>query len=199
MGGSLALEILRKREAKKLDEICATCRFKITIYAGFEPGDNLIGHSWIQVDDVDAKDCKKVGELVRGYWPAGTMDFGDKGRMIMGMPGVVNNDVGEVGSGASHTRRASKSFVITCSQAVAAKKEIERWERGPGTYHGYFNMCATFALAVLRAAGQDIPNANSDIPDPNGNLSNGVPLYYGRDTPVGIYHAITGRSIRDTP
>lgn len=202
VANQIAEDQARRAEDKRLNEICATCTFQITIYAGFEPGDNLIGHSWIRVDDVDPGKCRKTGELVRGYWPKAAFNFGDTQTMITGAPGVVRNDAGEVGSSPQHTIQAHKTYTITCAQAVRAKKEIEEWEKAPGTYHGYLKMCATFAMSVLRAAGQDLPNADADIPDPEGKLAKNItgmpiPIFYGKETPVGIYYAITGNKITD--
>ncbi|MBA8878275.1 hypothetical protein [Phyllobacterium myrsinacearum] len=195
-------EQARQAEEKKLNDICATCTFQITIYAGFEPPDTLVGHSWIQVDDVDPSTCRKKGVIVRGFWPKDPFNFTDLKQGVFGVPGIVNNDADKIGPGSDHPVQAHKTFTISCSQAVRAKKEIEKWEKAPGTYHGYARMCATFALTVLRAAGQDLPNASSEVPDPEGTIAKetiglAIPIYSGVETPVGIYHAITGKKITD--
>ena len=91
-------------------------------------------------------------KTTKGFWPKDGFDLGEKGDrkgVVFGMPGEVLDDEEYLSKSNTHM----KTFDITETQAKAALAKIKEYEDTRPEYNLLTNQCATFATAVLRAAG----------------------------------------------
>jgi hypothetical protein len=164
-----------KKEEKKEEN------FFIIIAAHLANEKDWIGHSTVTLD-VPTEDCKVASRITRGFWPRGGANFADPKLYSSGVPGAVLNDSAYYpGPEANHPLKAAKTFKITCAQAKAAMAVIRNREANPGLYSALRRQCTTFALDVLRAAGQNI---DAGTPPRPGALYNTIT---GANLPAGTY------------
>lgn len=120
--------------------------YHITIGAHLDgPGDK-IGHAFISIE-------YPLGvKTTKGFWPKNGFDLGEKDDrkgVVFGMDGAVLSDEEYL----SKPNVRMKTFDVTETQAQAALAKIKEYEDTKPKYNLITNQCATFATAVLRAAG----------------------------------------------
>lgn len=181
----------KAEEDSEEDGSCERCEedpFEIIISAHLDHAEDWIGHAVITLD-VPTRGCKVRERISRGFWPAGTADFSDPDLYWSGVPGTVADDSAYYPTSKAKFS-AFKSYTITCAQAKAAHAVIVARQANPGKYSALRRQCATFALEVLNAAGQDI---DAGFPARPGVLYNTIS---GEDLPAG-HKSTIARDLRE--
>lgn len=163
MTGSASGEDEKKEDEEK--------KYNITIGSHLDGPNDLIGHAFISLEYPEGV------KITKGFWPDGGFDLArkpDRKGVVFGMDGILLND-----SAYLHKKTglsATKTFNINEKQAKAALKVIKRYEDKPPKYRLLTNQCASFAMEVLRATGN--------------NVKAGIPA-----RPTVIYETLSGKKL----